>query len=496
MTTLSEKISEHLKKKNVLYEKVLKNAALFVSFLDAKFPDVRSARPAIYGPEHCKVVVVYASLNVVQKSWKDDAPNLKFMDFHILKYFAKVASQIRKSSRFELYNFLGLSEKDIGEKVLSSSEGAGEIYRGSILPEGQSHFEAGYKVVSFYVDPEALLRRCYVLRKDGWMDHDNLYQRMIHRNKIEAIRAHLLHNKRVFINNIVVTLPSNTKLTDQDGNTDPLKALTKTTPIRIELPSMFNSVGIIDGQHRVFSYYEGGAREEEIAVLRKQQNLLVTGIVYPKNISALDRTKFEAKLFLEINATQTNPRSDLKQSVDLLLRPFSPVSIARRVVNRLNENGPLAGKFEMYFFDKGKVKTTSVVSYGLKQLVKLQGNDSFFFAWDQTGKDELLKYESEQLLDEYIAFCAKHVNLFVSAVKLNVPPERWTSDKNPGRLLSTTNVNGFIVCLRRIIEKDKLRTFDYYKNRLKGVSDFKFDKYKSSHYGALGDAMFSKYFSS
>jgi hypothetical protein len=99
------------------------------------------------------------------------------------------------------------------------------------------------------------------------------------------------------------------------------------------LPYEYNSIGLIDGQHRVFSYYEGGRDEAKISVLRVQQNLLVTGVIYPSNISRAERSKFEATLFLEINATQTNAKSDLKQAIGVLLQPFSQDSIARRIVN-------------------------------------------------------------------------------------------------------------------------------------------------------------------
>lgn len=495
LTTLKEGISEHLKKKKILYDKILDDTAAFIRFLDTTFPSVKEARGSSFRPEHYRIVIVYGSLNPVERSWKDDVPNVKYLDFHIVKYFKTVTSQIKSSARFELFNFLGLTRDQIGKGALSSAATSGETYKGSILPEGQSHFLPGYKVVSFYVDPEALLERCYVLRKDGWVEESNLYQRMIQKKKIESIRSYLRKEKRVFINNIIVTLPSNTRLKKPSGEIDAFSSITKTEPVGIELPAEYNSVGLIDGQHRVFSYYEGGQHEAEISVLRTQQNLLVTGIIYPAKINSLEKTKFEATLFLEINATQTNPRSDLKQAVGLLLKPFSPESIARRIVNRLNEFGALSNQFERYFFDKMKLKTTSVVSYGVRPIAKLQGADSFFNVWTEPRKDELAQETDSQLLEGYVDFCAKEINLFVSAVRANVPAARWTADKKiQGRMLTTTNINGFIVCLRRIIENDKLHGVDYYRTKLKDLQTFPFSKYRSSQYGAMGEALYEKYF--
>jgi hypothetical protein len=93
-------------------------------------------------------------------------------------------------------------------------------------------------------------------------------------------------------------------------------------------------------------------------------------LLYPHGFNKSERIKFEATLFLEINATQASAKSDLKQAIGLILHPFAPESIAREVVNYLNESsGPLVGQFEKHFYEKNKLKTTSVVSYAVKQVV-------------------------------------------------------------------------------------------------------------------------------
>jgi DGQHR domain-containing protein len=494
-TTLKEKISDHLKKKKVLYDKIKSDHVAFIDFLDRTFPKFKSARGTKYRPEHYRLSIVYCSRNLVDSALKKDVPNIRYLDFHIVKYFKTITDRIKLSARFELFKFLGLPLAEIGENVISPSTGSSKAYKGSILPEGQSHFPPGYKVVSFYVDPAALLERCYVLRKDGWDEKGGLYQRMIGKKKIEAIRKYLLSKKRVFINNIIVTLPSNTKLINSEGHTFNPSGITKTEPVEIQLPSEYNSIGLIDGQHRVFSYYEGGSHEKEFATLRKQQNLLVTGIIYPTTIGAEEKTKFEATLFLEINATQTNAKSDLKQAISVLLEPFSNVSIAKNVVNRLNEGGSLADQFERFFFDKAKLKTTSVVSYGVRPLVKLQENDSLFGVWKHPKKHDLSKEKNSKLLYEYIGFCAQEINLFIAAVKDGIPNEKWTANKKvKDRILTTTNINGFINCLRQIVNHKKTYSLQYYKSKLSDVKNFPFGDYRSSQYVRMGEDMYKRYF--
>ena len=497
-TVSQNKISEHLKKKKVLYDKILKDPPAFRNFLSQTFPDFSASQDPKYQPHHLRIKILYCSRYPLKAELKADVPGVLYFDYNIIRYFKAISERVKYSARYELFSYLGLSHKDIGAAAISQGAVAQLSYKGSILPDGQSHFPKGYKVVSFYVDPAALLERCYALRKDGWRDDIGLYQRMIRQTKIDSVRKYLLSKQRVFINNIIVTLPDTTKLTDDDGNTlDPAK-IQETEPGNILLPSEYNSIGLIDGQHRVFSYYEGGRDEDKISILRVQQNLLVTGIIYPSNLSSTDRSKFEATLFLEINATQTNAKSDLKQAIGILLEPFSQNSIARRIVNLLNEKDSLNGEFEKYFYDKGKIKTTSIVSYGLRQLIKFNGDDSLFRVWNHPSKADLEHSPTDGLALEYVKFCATEIDTFISAVKAVIPTERWTTDsKVKGRMLTTTVLNGLIICMRYIIEeKKKLYSFDTYKTRFVAgdLSKFNFSTYKSSHYAQLGEALFEKYF--
>jgi DGQHR domain-containing protein len=493
----SSELSGHLKKKKVLYDKIIKDVPAFLAFMDKEFPGFQAAKDPKFQPHHYRVIIMYCARYPITTELKDEVPGIRYLDYHIVRYFKAITDRVKLSARYELFAFLGLSQKDIGIGVISPAAAASTSYEGSILPEGQSHFPKGFKVVTFYVAPAALLERCYVLRKDGWGDEDGLYQRMISRTKVEAIRKYLLNKKRVFINNIIVTLPSTTQLTRDSGQTiDPSK-ITQTEPGNIQLPLEYNSIGLIDGQHRVFSYYEGGKDEASINILRLQQNLLVTGVIYPSGITKADRSKFEATLFLEINATQTNAKSELKQAIGVLLQPFSQDSIARQIVNSLNDKGALGGQFERYFFDTGKIKTTTIVSYGVKPLIKLGGDDSLFSAWKVSNKQDLVDTPTEAIVSEYVKFCVREIDQFIGAIKSNLPADRWTADqKIKGRMLTTTILNGFIVCLRLLVQNKKLHSFEWYKTKLDtaALNKFQFSSYKSSQYGSLGQDMYKAFF--
>ncbi|MDD5765141.1 MAG: DGQHR domain-containing protein [Candidatus Marinimicrobia bacterium] len=495
-STKSGNIRDHLLKKATYYKYFIANKSDFIAFLDNTFDKFREVRNSIYDPSDIKLVFVYASKYRFDEQYKNGFRDIiVFLDYYYLCYFLSIAKNIQKSSRFELFKFLGLSRQDIGinhGKELKTISG-------SVLPESPSGFPKGFKVITFYIDPETLIELSYVMRKDGWQDNDSLYQRMIIKNKIFSMREYLSIEKRVFINNIIVTLPSSTKF-EQNGNVVLLSDLTKTEPIELQIPKEFNSIGIIDGQHRVFAYHEGQDKyEKEISKKRKKQNLLVTGIIYPEELSHFDQTKFEAKLFLEINDKQNKTKSELKQAIETIVNPFSVIAISKSIILKLGISGALTDLLEVHFFDKGKIKTASIVSYGLRHIVKLTENDSLFSIWTHPDKLELLNYNDRILLNGYIDFCTGEINNFLNAFKkYQTKNHMWISDQKSSRVLTTTTINGIIFCLRKILQEKKVTyTFNDYEKKLENLNiDFHPDNflYKSSHWKDLGEDIYKQCF--
>lgn len=491
----SGNISDHLLKKKVIFDHIINYPEEFIEYFDSKFSSFKEGRNSIFDNSQIKIIIIYASKNSISSQHKDQVPGIIFLDYHILKYFTDVTKAIKLSAKHEILKFLGLNSNDIGIEGIQNLR-SNEVVKGTILPESFSNFPKGYKVVSFYISPNSLLRKSYVLRKDGWRLDSGLYQRMISKSKINQIRKYLYTEKRVFINNLIVTLPSETKLLDEKGNTIDPAHITVTKPVDIQINNSFDTIGLIDGQHRVYAYHEGGSNDAEIRKLRDKQNLLVTGLIYPDNIQEKEKNIFEAGLFLEINSSQTKPRKDLKQHINLVLAPFSTESIAMAVLHRMNINGPLESSFERYIYDKDKIKTTSIVSYGLNPIVKLSGEDSFFKIWSDPNKDLLRENRNNTLLDSYIDFCTSNLNIFLGAAKTNIESSRWSFNKSTtNRVLSVTSINAFIKCLRLIINNNISIDFESLKTKLNGLDSFSFDLYKSSQYNAMGEEIYKKFFS-
>lgn len=282
--------------------------------------------------------------------------------------------------------------------------------------------------------------------------------------------------------------PLNNELETVDPGT-----LNETAPVIVKLPERPNSIGLIDDQHRVFAYHETRDDDAEIAKLRIQQNLLVTGIIFPANVTNTDREKFEARLFLEINSTQMSAKSPIKQAIGLVLDPFSAESIATRLLERLGKEGPLAGLVQRYFYDKEKLKTASIVSYGLKPLVKTGGTDSMFVIWTHTNKEEVSSGSNGEALSDYISFCTSSVNQVLGAIRQNLPKERWTTDPSvQNRVLTTTYVNSFLISIRLLIE-NKAFKLNGIKNVFSDINNIDFSLYHSSQYKRMAEKIVESY---
>lgn len=512
----------HLLKKSILYNKINDNIGNFIRFLvnnniyDSFADEYKNRMSQKYTINQLKVKILYCSKKSISQEHKDNVKGVLYFDYYIVKYFKSLTNVIKLSARHEFLEFLGINESDFGDNILSSATGTTDCFSGHILPEEKSSFKEGYKIISFYIDAESLLKRAYVLRQEGWRKKENVgyYQRMLDSKRIASMRKYLSDEKRVFINNIITTISeSDIKLyTDhdrqheisigEDGNFIECNNHTNITPAFIDIQNKCNIIGIIDGQHRTYAYHEGDdSYEQYISHLRKIQNLLVTGIIFPKNESKENRLKFEANLFLEINANQKKVGQLIQQEIQMQTMPFSSIAIGKCILNILNEHGPLVNLIEIYTYEKGKIKTASIVSFGLKPLIKVdkQKTDTFYRIWNNDKKEDLMKSDCQDyaLLDDYKKFCANKISEVLSAFKSCLDSTMWQpyNAKTSTGILTVTFINGVLNLIRLLIENDKLTNIEFYRNHIAAVKDFNFKNYKSSQYRRLGEDLYKKYFS-
>jgi len=202
-----------------------------------------------------------------------------------------------------------------------------------------------------------------------------------------------------------------------------------------------------------------------------------------------DKIKFESEIFLQINSNQKKVDTALLQHIESIKDPYSAIGIARKVLTLLNENHPFLDTFQVYSFETKKIKTPSIINWGLKDLVEInEAKNTLFKYWNHDNKNILLSGESSDEFDavyeEYLKFCANIISQYFNAVRTNFK-DSWTLDKKC-KLLSVTSITGFLISLRMSLEiYKKVHDFYFYKDKLSNLNiDFNKGQfgYTSSHW--------------
>jgi DGQHR domain-containing protein len=498
--TCTQNPGTHLAKKNIIFELALTNQPAFAECLASELVDFKTYHDGNqYDFTDYELRIVYFSMHSVDTQYIDSANRIGFqiVERALTNYFHSLVKNIHSSAKYEILKFLNVPFSDIGlAKISGGNSAVNSTYRGFLLPEANSSYPKDYKIVSFYADPASLLAKSFVLRKNGWITPNLSYQRILDVKKIRDMRRYLSENKRVYLSNIIATLPATTKI----GNITTRDQLSpadqnKVKPVTISIPNEYNVIGLIDGQHRVYSYHEGiDNYDTQIKMLRLKQNLLVTGIIYPDSVSEDDRALFEAKLFLEINSKQTKVKSALTQEIELIVNPYSAIAVAKAILMKLARSGALKDKLEEHVFDDGqKLKISSIISYGLRPLIKKEGGDSLFTAWSESAKKEdIIELRNTKSLESFVEFCAQEINSLLNAIKKTSPDGWKVGDEK--KMLTPTAINGYIKCLRLILENNGIRNFTHYETKIVGIENFPFADYKSSHWNQLGIDLYDRFF--
>lgn len=497
-TVKTTHVREHIRTKNEAFGEIKNNLEDFRELLIKKFPDQENLFKE-YPLGRIKVCGLYISKHEldIEKCDCDLFSNLQFVQPKTLEYFQRIVSSIKNSAKFEIFRFLKLESKDIG--ISSSSSDLSNISAPIIYPSEYTGLNNEVRVVSFMMSAEALLNTCYVLRKDNWNDSIWLYQRLIDKNRIKSIREFIEKKGACFYNNVIVGLPDNVQFVDSEGNPklpEEIKDITQRCSLII--PNEMNSVCVIDGQHRIYAHYESGndsKQERKISQLRKQLHLLVTGLIFPRDMRKEDRTRIQSEIFLDINSNSKPVPQNVLLHIKRLNNPIADESLAQLVVEQLNKKGPFKSLLQISSLDPGKIKTASIVRFALRYLITIKpqdGKESLFNYWEG-DKEELLQ-SNEDTINDYVNFCSKVINMYFSAISSN--NKNWWNDDN-SKILSVTAINGFIMALTRQLKINAIRDYQFYDEIFKGWNiDFSKENfpYVSSQYRKFSNQILTEAF--
>lgn len=384
------------------------------------------------------------------------------MNPQTLGYFQWTVKGIKFSARNEIFRFLNLKSKDIG--LISSSSGNAEIVAPIIYPREFTGLKSKVRVVSFMMSAEDLLNTCYVLRKDNWEESIWLYQRLIDNNRLKKVRRFIESKGEAFYNNIIVALPDEVAFKDAAGHfktIDEISALEGNC--QLILPKELNSICVIDGQHRIFAHYESGIdskQERKIAKLRKQLHLLVTGLVFPKDMKLEDRSKIQSEIFDDINSNAKAVPQNILLQIKRIKNPIADESLAQFVIEKLNKEGIFKNMLQISSLDKGKIKTASIVRFALRYLVTVtptDGKQSLFDYWG--GDKNALLSTDDKAIQDYVSFCSSAIREYFGAINKNLK-SAW--DDPESKLLTVIALNGFIIAFTRQLSVNGVQNFAFY----------------------------------
>lgn len=456
-------IKDHIRTKNETTGEIISNLSDFVTKLIEIFPDNKDILSK-YDIGRIELFSLYIPRDGVILSDDDKKlySNLLFVQPKTLEYFDWIVKCIKLSARNEIFRFLNLTSDQIDRR--SSSSESAQITAPIIYPKEFTGLKNGVRIVSFMMKAEDLINTSYVLRKDNWEESIWLYQRLIEKNKIKSIRNFVESKGSAFYNNIIVALPDDISIIDANGNHKNIDVITSLEGnCQLVLPKKINSVCVIDGQHRIFAHYESGidnAQERKISELRQELHLLVTGLVFPKNMKPEVRARIQSEIFLDINSnTKAVPPNVLLQ-IKRIQNPIADESLAQFVIENLNKEGIFQNLLQTSSLETGKIRTASIVRFALRYLVTItpvNSKCSLFDHW--TGDKDALKSADKDAIQEYVKFCVDLLRTYFGAIKKHFSKD-W---KDPtSKLLSVTSINGFIIALTRQLCINGIHDFSHY----------------------------------
>lgn len=456
-------IKDHIRKKNEASAQIQENFSDFFSIINGLFPDSNEFLNK-YDESLIQLFFLYIPKYEpdLDKSDIELFNSLVFVMPNTLRYFHWISGCIKRTSRHELFRFLKLDEGKIG--YLNNSAEIKTIQAPIIYPKEFTGRKDKVRIVSFMMSAEDLMNSAYVLRKDNWDRSIYLYQRLINKDKINKIRSYVEQKGEAFYNNVIVALPSDVSIKDGNNayyNINSISSFPEKCDLLI--PKRANSICIIDGQHRVFAHYESGtesAQEKKISVLRKQLHLLVTGLVFDKDMSEAEIVKAQSEIFLDINSNASPVPPSVLLQIKRIMDPIGNESLAQLTIEKVNSLSTFNKLFQLSELGEGIIKTASIVRFALKNLVSINPNEdkrSLYNYWD--GDKEALLKADENAIGDYTMFCAKKLNEYFAALKKRFKNE-WADENS--RILSVVSVNGFIIALTRQLKTNGIKDFDYY----------------------------------
>lgn len=238
-----------------------------------------------------KFKYVFATKNFVLSN--DDENRLKgfqIYDFDedAYKYYSGLVDRLGRSAKYQLLGdfFRKQTVKGIDSLVPAIKSKMGK----------ETYF-------SFTIEPSKLLKMGYILHRiNANNDMMPTYQRLINPQRLNAIRK-FVNEGNYFPNSLIVSIDTDGKDLQFDKAQDSCQVKDSIATVGIlHLPQKYQSIYIIDGQHRLYGYSESDYADKDCIPVVAFVNL--------------DKDK-QVKMFMDINENQKKVSKDLRNTLNI-----------------------------------------------------------------------------------------------------------------------------------------------------------------------------------
>lgn len=308
-------------------------------------------------------------------------------DYEVIKYYKELVNHLGSAARYQLLGnlFAKMEINGMNDMVPAIEGKMGEL-----------------KYYTFLIEPERLLKLAYVLHRNK-ANHNMMptYQRLIKKERLKSIRKYV-DEGGYFPNSIIVSIDTNGK----GIKFEQVSIGTNNNQSKIGelyLPKTYQSLYIIDGQHRLYGYSDSKYAESNCIPV----------------VAFIDMKKNDqVKMFMDINENQKSVPKSLRNTLNIDLLWDAELYSQRQEALRLdiglslgeNNKSPLYGRIVTGedTSDSRRCITLDYINKALKR--------SDFLNVYKKNKNDILKYgtfdkmnndETKSLLYLFLVKCFK-----------------------------------------------------------------------------------------
>ncbi|AJF61399.1 hypothetical protein QT06_C0001G0559 [archaeon GW2011_AR15] len=424
-TSNKEAIKKNIIKANILYEELEKNIKEIEKNYEPKLTKL------FFCPRH----------SLDELKLRDRSSSGEYIiDKDVNGYFIAVVDRLNTKVLFnDFMYFLNIKKVDLEKKSPSKTKKPGKTSPYSHVSRMELEKDKSI-MYSFAVKVEEIVDFITVLRVSQKYNKKG-FQRMIKKKRLDKINDGYLNENETFPNNVILTLNPKIYLNENefyDRNENEFRFLDE-----------FNSLYVIDGQHRIFSFIKGEKLDRPVLI----------SLIFFKTGNDDEKALSMDRMFYEINKKQEKIDPNLSFILKARIDQDSNENFWYGVFDKLKEDilGNSYSFKETTIRDKEKKSIVSLITYGgvfaLNDTKKKKGIELF-------GLKKFYSEEKQKNIEFVICFLNNYFKIIAKVLNKQNIDEKKLTVRDIGALLRL--IKHFLLS-----KKEELKLLGEVKNIIK-----------------------------